>query len=566
MKLKQKILLIALVPLLVLEMLIVFISVKRVSSVMTSTIENGLRSAAVSVRDSYAEINDDPYFINDANELCKGDYNITKDSSTADDLRENSETDITVFYGDTRYMTSVLGEFGNRVLYTSASDTVVDKVLKQGKEYFATDVVIVNQPYYGYYIPLPDPETGEPVGMVFAGMPQASAKAQINSIITLMSGVGLAILIVCTVIVYLIVKGMVKQISASVSTLSQLAEGKLNVSVDEKVLKSKDEIGDIGRATETIRDNLHRIIASIKNDSSTLLNASAALTERTDITSDHVQQMERAADEVAQGAGNQAEETQDASDNIIMMGNIIEDTVDQLEHLRSSAKDMETRGETALAALKKLQATNQKTSEAMNIIYEQTNATNESTQKIKEATALITNIAEETNLLSLNASIEAARAGEQGRGFAVVAGQIQKLAEQSNASAKQIEDIISLLLEDSEKAVETMDDVRAVIEQQSENVTDTGTQLNSLLSDVKQSYNAILEVAEKANQLNEARNSVVNTVQSLAAIAQENAASSQETSASASEISNIVGEIATDTEELKQISNRLDDSISIFEM
>lgn len=113
------------------------------------------------------------------------------------------------------------------------------------------------------------------------------------------------------------------------------------------------------------------------------------------------------------------------------MGNMIEETNNEIEDLRNSARAMRSAGENAMKILDELNKINQQTKDAISVIYEQTNTTNTSAMKIKEATDIITDIAEETNLLSLNASIEAARAGEQGRGFAVVASQIQKLAEQS---------------------------------------------------------------------------------------------------------------------------------------
>ena len=175
-------------------------------------------------------------------------------------------------------------------------------------------------------------------------------------------------------------------------------------------------------------------------------------------------------------------------------------------------------------------------------------------------------MAEETNLLSLNASIEAARAGEQGRGFAVVAAQIQKLAEQSNESARQIERIILSLIEDSNKSVATMNEVKEMMEQQSQNVTNTDAQVTSLVQEVEQSLDVINEVSMKTNRINEARSSVVDTVQNLSAIAQENAASTEETSASVTEINGIISEIAGNAAELKGISNRMDDSMAMFEM
>ena len=146
------------------------------------------------------------------------------------------------------------------------------------------------------------------------------------------------------------------------------------------------------------------------------------------------------------------------------MGDMIEKNNSQIENLNVNAEEMTKAGDSAIDTLKELETINGKTKNAIDVIYEQTNTTNESAMKIREAINLITDIAEETNLLSLNASIEAARAGEQGRGFAVVAGQIQKLAEQSNESARKIEAIVASLIEDSDKAVETMNEVRQIME------------------------------------------------------------------------------------------------------
>ena len=214
--------------------------------------------------------------------------------------------------------------------------------------------------------------------------------------------------------------------------------------------------------------------------------------------------------------------------------------------------------------LVQLEDINYKASEAIDVIYEQTNTTNESAMKIREATSLITAIAEETNLLSLNASIEAARAGEQGRGFAVVASQIQKLAEQSNESARQIENIIDSLISDSEKAVTTMGEVKDIMNQQSENVGKT----EEIFAQVKNGINGSIEgvniIADKTKQMDDARVNVVDVVQNLTAIAQQNAASTQETSASVTEVSGIVYDISSNAEKLKAIADELEKNMKVF--
>lgn len=564
MKLKQKILLIALIPLLILGVAITVVSNKKINDAMKVTISDGLRGTATAVRSTFRKMNSEPYTLNENNELVKGDFNISQQVDLADDIKEVSDIDVSIYFGDTRYMTSAKDASGQRVLGTLSDTTVKDNVLGQGKEYFTDNVQVSGQQYFGYYIPLFDFETGETVGMVFAGMQKEIVDSQIRQITMIIVALAVVLMIFCAVLIFMIVGKMSKRLSIGVNALEEVAQGKLNFKFDDDSLRQTDEVGEICRAIKKLEENLSDIIKNVISGSKELLEASDNLRNRTSITSEHVEQMEKAVNEIAIGAGSQAEETQSATENIILMGNMIEEAAGELDNLNHKARNLKVGGEAVMDVIRELQESNAKTGESIDIIYEQTNVTNESAQKIKEATALITNIAEETNLLSLNASIEAARAGEQGRGFAVVAAQIQKLAEQSNESARQIERIILSLIEDSDKSVITMNEVKEIMEQQSQNVMKTNEQVAQLVEEVEQSIGVIDEVSAKTAKINEARSSVVDTVQNLSAIAEENAASTEETSASVTEISGIINEIADEAHELKTISNQMDETMSMF--
>ena len=565
MKMQSKIITLALLPLLCLGAATILIGQVRISQVVTESIENGLRGSAVSVRDTLSYVGDGEFGLNE-DKLYKGEFNVSDAVEIADDIKKAADTDITVFYGDTRYMTSVLDEQGNRVVGTKAGDQVIEKVLQNGEELFSTNVDVVGHPYFGYYVPLYETGTTNIVGMVFAGMPQADAKAQITKIISLIAGVFGILFLLCAVVMFVVVRKMVKALRMDADALEQVAKGKLNTQLNEASLKRKDEVGHISRSIMTLKTELTEIIGNIKDQGKALSDSSVYLSEKAETSADHIGQVERAVEEIAQGATGQAEETQKATENVIIMGNMIEETTGEIDAMNENAKLIKQLGQTAIDTLKDLQTINQRTKESIDIIYEQTNTTNSSAQKIKEATALITDIAEETNLLSLNASIEAARAGEQGRGFAVVAAQIQKLAEQSNESARQIEEIITSLLADSEKAVDTMEEVKDIMGQQNDNVVKTDEQVNQVLGQVDQAIEAIGRVAVKTEKLNEARINVTDTVQNLTAVAQENAASTQQSAASVNQVSEIIQDIAESARQLTDIAEKLDKDMALFEV
>lgn len=375
------------------------------------------------------------------------------------------------------------------------------------------------------------------------------------------------IIIVCSTAGYILAGFMISPIIKVTNIINKLADLDFTENEIQKQLnKRKDETGEMSRAISVLHEHLANVVSNLKDQSENLFSAADSLSVNVSESATAIEQVERAVSEIADAASMQADETQKATENVILIGNMVQDTTSEAESLLVNATGMKTSGDEASATLIELEQINKRAKEAIDTIYEQTNTTNESALKIREATTLITSIAEETNLLSLNASIEAARAGDQGRGFAVVASQIQKLAEQSNESARQIEAITDSLIDDSEKAVAIMGEVKEIMMKQNEHVTKTDEIFTQVKNGINSSIDGVTRIAEKTRQMDKARINVVDVVQSLTAITEENAASTEETSASVTEVSSTVTNISDNTEKMKNVASKLEQNMEIFKV
>lgn len=333
-----------------------------------------------------------------------------------------------------------------------------------------------------------------------------------------------------------------------------------------RLANRKDEIGHMGRSLDYLTQSLKGVVENIKEKSAQVMDAANVLDSDASETSTTMEQVEQAVNDIAEGATTQAGETQRAEEQVIEMGNMVQETSDEVEKLLAFAQDMQECTTQASQILKALEQVNARAEENIDIIADQTNTTNEAALKISEATHLITSIAEETNLLALNASIEAARAGEQGKGFGVVASEIQKLAEQTNESAEHIEEIVQELLRDAEKAVETMYGVKEIMHTQSDHVEQTQSAFEQVQSGVQQSIEGINRISIHTTRMNDARENVVGIVQNLTAIAEANAAGTEQTSASATEVGAIMEDITGKSTAMRQAAQELDDGMNIFKL
>lgn len=382
---------------------------------------------------------------------------------------------------------------------------------------------------------------------ILSGVTEITVRCVIGAIIAI---------IICGIVGMLITQWLISPILTMSKEVERLST--LDFSNNGQSIKTNnDETRIMAQALVKLRDHLSETVKNISKQTEVLNRAANELNTAAEETATNVKQVDNAIREIADGSASQAQETQEATDNVMEMGRIIEETGNDVQMLLSNATEMMNAGENALEILNNLDQINKRTKDAIEIIDEQTNKTNESVQEIMQATELITAIADETNLLSLNASIEAARAGEAGRGFAVVASEIQKLAEQSNASALQITDIIQELIAESQKSIEIMQEIKNIIVEQDQHVGDTKNAFYNVKDGIDRSIDGVQNISRQTEKLGNARTKVIDVVHGLTAIAEQNAALAQETSSATAEVSNIMMSITSESEKVHIIADNI---------
>lgn len=562
---KVEIIALTLVPLILLALIISFYSVTSLGSSLQNEALQGLKDLCYSVGSAYDALDAGDYSMNGEN-LMKGKYNVTENDKVIDSFVKQSEADVTLFYGDTRRATSLVNEkTGQRIIGTKASEEVIDTVINKKEEYSSTDVVINEKDYYAYYIPLKNSD-GSVIGMAFAGKPCEDIDATIIKQITGIVGMTLILLVLAAVIVFLVANRIGKAVRKAEDLLGNLSEGDLSVSIDERLLKRNDELGLMARALKELGVRLRGIMEDLKQSSLVLAESSQELNDFSGRTRESTDEISHAVDDISHGAVSQAEEIEEATIYVGNMGTSIEDIVDSVKNLSTMAEGMEHSKEDAEQIINELSASSERTYDAVKRIERQVNLTDESVTKIQDAVTLISSIAEETNLLSLNASIEAARAGEAGKGFAVVATEIQKLAEESNSSASAIADVINRLATESQNTVDAMNHMQTIIDEQQKKLEETKERFGEVSTGIQSSMSGIRDIKKDSKVCDEARVKVNDMIQNLSAVSQENAAATEQTTASMEELNKTMSILSGKADELGRLAKDIEEDLDFFKM
>lgn len=490
--------------------------------------------------------------------LYKGELNLTDNKQVLDAFRENAGVDVALFWGKDLAVSN-LSEDG-----VTLSENVSSRVLG-GESYFTNSIKLGRTSYYAYLAPLKNTD-GSVVGILTMCIPASEVKDIYSGIVSGRAAIILVLVAVFCVSSFIVVGLISKALLGVVGNLDRIAEGKLNFKVPEKLLNRSDEVGKSARAVYSVVTGFSRIITDIHNSMKDMNEFTGTFTSNFDSIGQSISSVNTAVNEIAQGATTQAADTQRVSESMNDMSNALNRTADSVNALSSSAANMKESNATVDSTLKELLEISSHTQKSVDQVQEQTNITNESAQAIQAATDIIAGIANQTNLLSLNASIEAARAGEMGRGFAVVAEEIRGLADQSKESADKIRGIVENLISNSNQSVEIMNGVVGEIHQQNEKLGTTLNVFSTLNQEVQKVVGEINVISGELDHIESYKTDVVEKIDGLTEISQNNAASTEETAATMDQLAEIVEECRQATGQLTVIAEELTANAKKFQI
>ena len=479
--------------------------------------------------------------------------------SQIDTYAAETGTEITIFNGDVRAVTSIDG-----ALNTKMDAHIKEKLIETNEVLYTTDALVNGEDYFGYYIPFV--ENDELRGAVFSGIPKAKAQSIITQKVTTMVISIVVIMIIFVTLAISQVSKILKKLTVASNYAEALDANNLYVEYDKRIKNDTDEYAGIGnilyRAINKLQDLIKEIHVSAQNS----LSISSDLSQNSENLSNTTNDIAHVIGNVADGAQNQADDTQRVVESVQDMGNNIEKIVANGNKLSTAAENMSVAQTKAVDTLAVLHNKNQTIMNDVTEVNHQIEITNDSIKSIYSTLSIIQDIATQTNLLSLNASIEAARAGEAGRGFAVVASEIKQLADQSSANSSEIEHSLQSLIDNYKLIIEKMESTTFNINEQNSKLQETEADFEILNNGITETTAQIREINNIVSDISNQREVINETVLNLSAISEENAASSQEVMASVEELNSIVALVDDKASELESMNKELNDMVRVFKI
>ena len=544
----------SIVPIMLLGIVIIIMVNSILTKTTESDVENNLQGAALTVLIAYSQ-NPGDYMIGNDGNLWKGNFNIASSNDMLEEISKASKINIS-YYTKDKCIISTLGK--DKKVPKDIKKTVID----EGCDFFSPNYNVEGVPSYVYGITVFQERSEEVVGMIVVSADKASREASRRKVYTI------TVLCVCLGVVVMVImaslmaRGLIISIKDGVHSINKVSNGQLEITFKKKHFKRKDELGVMYNSVATLVRELRRMINNSLLQTRRIIQTSENIDHTAQKTKDSIKTVNAAMTIMTETAESQFYTSNKVVENVEILKDMIDNTYDEIQELNNTKEAMQSEGGKVDKVVNELMYINNSLNEVIRIINSQIEMTHNSAKKIRKSAEMISSFADETNLLALNAAIEAVRVGEQGKGFAIVAKDIKELADQSNVVSMNISKEIGELVKDSNKSITSMNEVNAIVGRLSNSITVTEQAVGTINNGIGNVSERVASIEERVKRMEKASKSILRITEELKQIADKNSQCASDTSS----VTDYMTELFDEAIELKEVSGKLAESMSVFKL
>lgn len=555
------------VPLILIGVVLTTISTNILGDNLNTEIQKELQLAADSVNVTYSKVYKGDYSLEQGGRLLKGDEVISREYDLIDAITDAAGIEITFFYEDRIVITNLKNKDGIRagnLTGRKMEPEVYEKIL-QKETVFTEAYTFTDVTYYGYFTPLINSD-GSVVGSIFAGRPADLVKDQINSELSKIIVPTVVIILLFMVVIILFAHQLSRRMTGTKKFLEKVADGYLSGEEDAETIRSRDEIGDIYKMSVTLRSELNKIVSNIKDTTNSLSDSSQGLLSISGGASQDVASLKSSVEDIVRDANEQADKAAQSVENIHNINAQIEYISQEMNDMYETVTAVSTAEREATQIMEELNGANQIMMETIGKIANQITVTNNSVQQIQKTIDMIRTIADETDLLAINASIEAAHAGAAGKGFAVIAEQIIKLASMSADNAGEVEKTLFSIRVETDKMVRLMEETKEQMDTQSDKMRQTVEKFSMVAQGVESSLTNVESVNSSMETLDASKETVLDIVRRFTDISNQFVTATDAMMENTNHMTDRMREMEETAGKLDEISQSLSSGLDNFKL